>query len=76
MGGNGARRSAEQAANEARIEAQEAKKQQAISERRIQQERKRANQIYMRSLRSRGGGFFEDVAPSVRTGLGQTGNTL
>lgn len=74
MGGRGARRRADQAAQAAQQEAAQAKVVQAETEDRRKREEQRAQRLVLRRLQARGGLFFEDATPKGT--LGGSGRVL
>ena len=69
MGGNSAKRRANQAAESSRVEAESFRQQTTILQKRTDAQAKKAQRMLMRSLRARGTGFFEtDFARAVPLG--------
>jgi hypothetical protein len=74
MGGKGARRSAQAAADASRAEAQTLREQTSLLQQTTQRQAERAQRILMRSLRARGTGIFEtDFTPAGLGGAGVLG---
>lgn len=59
MGGKGARREAQAAAETSRREAEALRQQTVLAQTRADEAAKRAQRLLMRNLRARGGGLFE-----------------
>jgi len=77
MGGGSGRRQARQAAEQSRVEAETARQQAAIIQKRAQDSALKAQRVLMRSLRSRSAGFFEtDFTTGGAGGLLGGGGTL
>lgn len=73
MGGKSAKRQANQAAEQSRVEAENMRKQTAILQKRTEDQALKAQKMLMRSLRARGAGYFEtDFTPSATLGGGGT----
>ena len=73
MGGGGARRRANEAADASREEAGRLQQAQVKFDNEAIEQRKRAGSVLARARRARGGGFFESDSPSV---LGSRGQAL
>lgn len=77
MGGNSAKRRANAAAEESRVEAANYRTQTSILQKRTEDQAKKAQRLLLRSLRSRGAGFFEtDFLSTSASSLGGNGGTL
>jgi hypothetical protein len=76
MSGRSAKKRANQAAEEARTEAANYRAQTSILQKRTDDQAKKAQRILLRTLRSRGAGFFETDFNTSGTTLGGAGSTL
>jgi len=74
MGGKGARREAQAAADTSRREAEALRQQTVMAQARADDAARRAQRLLMRNLRARGGGLFEsDFVADGSTSLGGGG---
>lgn len=77
MGGSSSKRRANQAAEESRVEAANYRAQTSLLQKRTEDQAKKAQRMLLRSLRSRGAGFFEsDFTNNAASSLGGEGGTL
>lgn len=73
MGGRSAKRRANQAAEQSRVESENMRQQSAILAKRTEDQARKAQKLLMRSLRARGSGYFEtDFVPANTLGGGGT----
>lgn len=70
MSGRGARRQANQAAEESRIQAAELQKQSNILKRRQENDSRKSQKLLIRALRAQGGGIFESDTLGATRGTG------
>lgn len=75
MGGKSAKRRANAAAEASRAEAENFRQQTSILQKRTDEQARKAQRLLIRSLRSRGAGFFETDFNSASS-LGGSGSTL
>ena len=75
MGGKSARRRANAAADASRAEAENFRQQTSILQKRTEEQARKAQRLLIRTLRSRGAGFFESDFSSS-SNLGGSGGTL